>query len=188
MKAAALGIAGLVFISLVASHRALAQARTAAKDAIRRGEYLVGYGGCGDCHTPKVMTPSGPVPDKARLLSGHQASERLPPVPADVGPDPNKWGAITNANLTAWAGPWGISFAANLTPDPQTGMGNWTAELFIKTMRTGKHFGVGRPLLPPMPWSNAAGLTDQDLKAVFAYLKSLKPIQNQVPQPQPPKL
>jgi hypothetical protein len=104
-----------------------------------------------------------------------------------VGPGPDKWGAITTSDLTAWAGPWGISFTSNLTPDVQTGMGGWTAESFIKTMRTGKHLGVGRPLLPPMPWSSLAVLTDQDLKAVFAYLKSLKPMQNQVPEPLPPK-
>jgi mono/diheme cytochrome c family protein len=180
-------IAELLLIAVVTSHGALAQADAAATEEIRRGEYLVGYGGCSDCHTPKLMTPSGPAPDKARLLSGHPAAARLPAVPADVGPGPDKWGAITNADLTAWAGPWGISFAANLTPDQQTGLGGWTSELFIKTMRTGKHFGVGRPLLPPMPWFDAAVLTDQDLKAVFAYLKSLKPIQNQVPQPLPPK-
>jgi hypothetical protein len=186
MKTAALGIVGWVFISVAASQAAVAQT-AAPKKEIQRGEYLVSYGGCNDCHTPKLVTPSGPVPDKSRLLSGHPANAQLPPVPPDVGPGPNKWGAVTNTDLTAWAGPWGISFAANLTPDPQTGIGSWTPELFIKTMRTGKHLGVDRPLLPPMPWLNAAVLTDQDLKAVFAYLKSLKPIRNQVPPPLLPK-
>ncbi|MEJ2175009.1 MAG: hypothetical protein P8Y76_08880 [bacterium] len=81
----------------------------------------------------------------------------------------------------------GISFAANLTPDQETGLGGWTAELFIATMRTGKHFGVARPLLPPMPWFSLAVLSDRDLKAVFAYLMSVKPIRNQVPQPRPPQ-
>jgi hypothetical protein len=183
MKTVAIGFAGLVFISL--TQGALAQ--TAGAVAIRRGEYLVGYGGCNDCHTPKLMTPAGPAPDKDRLLSGHPADARLPPVPPDVGAGPSKWGAIANSDLTAWAGPWGISFAANLTPDKPTGLGSWTPELFIKTMRTGKHFGVGRSLLPPMPWFDTAVLTDRDLKAVFAYLKSVRPIRNQVPQPLPPK-
>jgi mono/diheme cytochrome c family protein len=187
-KTAARGIIGLGLIALAASHVALAQPRAAAKKEIQRGKYLVGYGGCNDCHTPKRMMPNGPVPDESRLLSGHPANAQLPPVPPGViGPSPDKWGAITNSDLTAWAGPWGISFAANLTPDKETGIGGWTSELFIKTMRTGKHFGVARPILPPMPWFGLAGLTDRDLKAILAYLKSLKPIQNQVPQPIPPK-
>lgn len=164
MKVVAIVIAGLALISPMMSQDVLAQTVAAAKE-IRRGEYLVEYAGCNDCHTPKVVTPSGPVPDKTRLLSGHPASARLPPIPSEIGPDANQWGAITNNDLTAWGGPWGISFAANLTPDEQTGIGGWTPELFIKTMRTGKHFGVGRPLLPPMPWSDIAVLTDRDLKA-----------------------
>jgi len=132
------------------------------------------------------MTAKGPELDKSRLLSGHRANSRLPAIPAGVI-GPTQWGAITTNDLTAWVGPWGISFASNLTPDNMTGLGGWTAEQFIQTMRTGKHFGVGRSLLPPMPWYDIALLTDADLKAVFAYLKSLKPISNLVPQPVPPK-
>jgi hypothetical protein len=93
---------------------------------------------------------------------------------------------VTNNDLTEWVGPWGTSYAANLTPDV-TGLGSWTTDLFIKTIRTGKHFGVGRPLLPPMPWQDIAGLNTADLEAMFAYLKSIKPIRNLVPQPLPPK-
>lgn len=182
------GVVGLGLIVLSALQMAAAQTRGATKEEIQRGKYLVDYGGCNDCHTPKRMTPNGPAPDQARLLSGHPADAPLPPVPSGViGPGPNQWGAITNSDLTAWAGPWGISFAANLTPDQDTGLGGWTAELFIATMRTGKHFGVARPLLPPMPWFSLAALTDRDLKAVFAYLKSVKPIRNEVPQPRPPQ-
>lgn len=148
MKTAALWIAGWVFTSLASSQAAVAQT-AGAKEESQRGEYLVAYGGCNDCHTPKLVTPSGPVPDRSRLLSGHPANAQLPPVPPDVGSGPNRWGAVTNSDLTAWAGPWGISFAANLTPDPQTGIGAWTREQFIKTMRTGKHLGVDRPLPGP---------------------------------------
>jgi hypothetical protein len=188
IKSVARGIVGLGLIVLTASQMAPAQAAGASKKEIQRGRYLVNYGGCNDCHTPKVMSANGPVPDKSRLLSGHPADAKLAPVPSGViGPGPDQWGAITNSGLTAWAGPWGISFAANLTPDQQTGLGGWTPELFIKTMRTGKHFGVARPLLPPMPWFSLAALSDRDLKAVFAYLKSIKPIRNQVPQPVPPQ-
>jgi len=89
-------------------------------------------------------------------------------------------------SLTAWVGPWGISYASNLTPDKATGIGTLTEEMFIKTLREGKFMGVGRPLLPPMPWEVYGKKTDQDLKAIYAYLISIKPINNQVPQPTPP--
>jgi hypothetical protein len=167
---------------------ALAQSSGASNAQLKRGEYLVSYGGCHDCHSPKLMTPNGPAPDKTRLLSGYPADAQLPALPAGVvGPAPNQWAAITNSEFTAWAGPWGTSFAANITPDKATGIGGWTADQFIKTMRTGKHLGVGRPLLPPMPWFDIAVLNDADLKAIFAYLKSMEPIQNPVPAPIPPK-
>jgi hypothetical protein len=118
---------------------------------IKRGAYLVDVGGCNDCHSPKVFAGAGPMPDKARLLSGHRANAKLPAIPAGViGRD--QWGAVTNTELTAWVGPWGVSFAANLTPDV-TGLVSWTPENFIQAMRTGKHAGVGRPILPPMPIS-----------------------------------
>lgn len=163
-----------------------AQAADAGNQQVRRGEYLSNFGGCNDCHTPKMMTPKGPVPDAARLLSGHPAGAQLPPVPPGVL-GPNQWGALTNNDLTAWAGPWGVSYAANLTPDKVTGIGTWTVDQFIKAMRTGKHLGVGRPILPPMPVASLAALTDADLRALFAYLRSTKPVANQVPQPNPPK-
>ena len=184
---ATLGFAILVFVA-VDSGFALAQTSRASKAQLQRGEYLVTYGGCHDCHSPKVMTPNGPTPDKTRLLSGHPADAQLPPLPSGiVGPAPNQWAAITNGDFTAWVGPWGTSFAANITPDNATGIGGWTAEHFIKTMRTGKHLGIGRPLLPPMPWFDIAVLNDADLKAIYVYLRSMKPIQNAVPAPIPPK-
>lgn len=154
-------------------------------ERIKRGAYLVNFGSCNDCHSPKVMTAMGPVPDTTRLLSGHPANEKLPPMlPGVIGPD--KWGALANNSLTAWYGPWGVSFAFNLTPDTVTGIGAWTESAFIKALRTGKHMGAGRPILPPMPWPGIGSLNDDDLGAIFAYLRSLKPIQNQVPLPIPP--
>jgi hypothetical protein len=150
------------------------------KALIERGQYLVAVGGCNDCHSPKKMTPNGPVPDEARLLSGHPADEKLPAIPPNIiGPD--KWGALVNNNLTGWVGPWGISYSSNLSPDPETGTGAWNEELFIRILRTGKFMGAGRDILPPMPWQEYAKLTDADLKAIFVYLKSLKPVKNQVP-------
>ena len=163
---------------------AFAQGQTPSRQ-VKRGEYLANYGGCNDCHTPKMMTPNGPQPDPARLLSGHPADVPVAPVP-DGALGPGKWIALTNEHLTAWAGPWGVSYAANLTPDA-TGLAKWTVDDFIKTMRTGKHLGTGRPVLPPMPWFSVAVLNDADIRALFAYLKSIKPIANQVPAPVPPK-
>ena len=177
----------LTAVTLLTTASALmAQTAPAGKDQIKRGEYLSIIGGCNDCHTPKLMTPKGPAPDPARLLSGHPANASIAPVPPGVL-GAGKWAAMTNDDLTAWVGPWGISFAANLTPDVETGLGGWTAAQFIQSMRTGKHLGVGRPILPPMPVSALAAMTDPDLNAMFAYLKSLKPIKNLVPAPMPPK-
>jgi hypothetical protein len=95
---------------------------------------------------------------------------------------------LSTGTMTAFAGPWGVSYAANLTPDKETGMGNWTEEMFVTALRTGKHGGVanGRPILPPMPWNWFAKLNDSDLKAIFAYLKTVKPIKNAVPVSMPP--
>lgn len=155
------------------------------KAQIQRGEYLVTAGGCHDCHSPKMFTPKGPEPDPAKLLAGYPADTKLPEIPTGVI-DPNKWGGLTTNDLTAWVGPWGVSFSANLTPDAETGLGNWTEDMFIKALRTGKHVGVGRDILPPMPWYDLGKLTEGDLKAIFAYLRTIKPIKNRVPDPIPP--
>ena len=162
------------------------QASQPVQNAVERGNYIVSaIGGCDDCHTPKTMTPTGPVPDMTRRLAGHPANDKLAAVPPGVIA-PDKWAAITNGHLTAWAGPWGISFARNLTPDTATGLGSWTEDMFIKTIRNGKHQGEGRNLLPPMPWPVYKNMTDDDLKAVWAFLRSLPPINNAVPDPTPP--
>ena len=145
---------------------------------IERGQYLVRFGDCSTCHTPVKFGEKGPEPDLTRFLSGHPADTKLPP--ADLKPGP--WFAAT-AGMTAWTGPWGISYSANLTPDKSTGLGVWTEAMFISAMRTGKHMGAGRSILPPMPWQAAGTLSDEDLKAVFAYLRSVPPIKNQVPVP-----
>jgi hypothetical protein len=156
-----------------------------AVDKVKRGEYLVSLAGCNDCHTPKIMTEMGLGLDSTRFLSGHPSDEQLPDASFDMV-EPGKWGALGSQSFTAWYGPWGVSFAANLTPDMVTGSGAWTEESFIAAMRTGKHLGAGREILPPMPWFNLATATDEDLSAMFAYLKSLKPIENMVPAPIPP--
>jgi mono/diheme cytochrome c family protein len=158
------------------------QAGPVSRPLVERGEYLVRFGGCSDCHTPKRMTAHGPEDDLNRFLAGHPGDAPLPPPPT-LPPGP--WFATT-AGLTAWAGPWGVSYAANLTPDTNTGMGLWTEEMFLKAMRTGRHYGVSRDILPPMPWQGLARLTDEDLKAIYAYLRSIRPVKNRVPYPLPP--
>lgn len=143
-----------------------------------RGKYLAeAVAGCDDCHTPKNMGPNGPEPDMTRRLSGHPENTKL-------GTPPKPSGAYIVAgtgDLTAWAGPWGISFAANLTPDQNTGLGIWTEDMFIRALRTGKHMGQSRPILPPMPWHVFKNMTDDDLKAIWAFLKTLPPVTNHVP-------
>jgi hypothetical protein len=145
---------------------------------VKRGAYLVGIMGCNDCHTPKKMGPQGPIFDEERTLSGHPSD--VPVLPYDAKTSKN-W-ILFNQMLTNYVGPWGTSFSANLTPD-STGIGSWTEAQFLKAIREGKYKGLDntRPLLPPMPWQEYRNATDEDLKAVFAYLKSLKPVRNVVP-------
>jgi hypothetical protein len=147
---------------------------------VERGAHLVRTMGCNDCHTPWKMGARGPEPDMTRALTGHPADLVMPPPPKlPEGP----WTWIAAGTNTAFAGPWGVSFTANLTPDPETGLGQWTEEMFIATMRTGRHQGKGRALLPPMPFQIIAALDDNDIKSLFAYLQSLKPVKNRVPAP-----
>lgn len=148
------------------------------------GEHLVTICACHDCHTPKKMTDMGPVPDMDRALMGHPAGDPVPDV--DRKAMESKGLVVTN-DLTTWIGPWGVSFTANLTSDP-TGTGNWQEEHFMTAIRHGKLKGIesGRSLLPPMPWDMYKNMTDDELKAIFAYLKTTKPINNVVPAPLPP--
>ena len=150
-----------------------------AEEMVERGRYLVSVGGCNDCHTPKVFSGGGTGLDESRLLSGHPADLEIPEFSfEDVGP--GQW-LLFNEHLTAAVGPWGVSFSANLTPDEETSIGDWTEGEFIDGMRTGTHRGIGRPLLPPMPWFNLATATEEDLQAIFAFLMSIPEIDNQVP-------
>jgi cytochrome c553 len=177
-----LAISGITLIVMLAYAVSQPTSKRPSVEQIKQGAYLVNVGGCNDCHSPKIYTAKGPIPDTTRLLSGAPHDSKVPPIPAGVLA-PDKWGALCNSDMTVWAGPWGVSFAANITPDNLTGIGAWTEDAFIAAMRTGKHLGAGRDILPPMPWINYALLHDSDLKAIFAYLKSLKPIANQVSDP-----
>jgi len=178
----ALALTGVMLATVACSGQPPASSAAIAQSAVERGAYLVSISGCNDCHTPLKMGENGPEPDTSRLLSGHPDS--FPPVAeAQLS---GGWQWAGTGTMTAFSGPWGISFAANLTPDEETGLGVFTEQTFITAMRSGKHMGAGRPLLPPMPWQSCAHMTDEDLKAVYAYLRSIPPIHNKVPDPIPP--
>ncbi len=140
----------------------------ATANRVARGKYLVTIGLCNDCHSPKI--DANGTPDWS--LSGR---------PATTMPPSQKEGEIRGSmDLTAWSGPWGISYSANLTPDPETGLGKrYNEAKFIKALRTGKK-PEGEPLLPPMPWPMIGQMTDEDLKSVWAFLQTLKPVKNNV--------
>jgi mono/diheme cytochrome c family protein len=162
-----------------------AQASSAQTDPARiaRGQYLVTIGGCNDCHTPLKMGPKGPEPDMTRMLSGHPEQLVITAPAKLTSPE---WMIASAPTNTAHSGPWGVSFTANLTPDENTGLGIWTEDMFMKALRTGRHMGASREILPPMPWFNYGRMTDDDLKAVYAYLRSIPAIHNRVPDPLPP--
>jgi hypothetical protein len=151
---------------------------------IEWGEHLVTIGACHDCHTPKKMTDHGPVIDTSLWLSGHPAN--MPSINVDRKEMESK-GLIVTLDLTEWIGPWGVSYTANLTPD-ETGIGNWNETHFFRAIREGKYKGLedSRALLPPMPWEMYRNMTDDELRAIFVYLRSIKPIRNIVPPPQAP--
>jgi len=181
---ATLASALLTTIALSANTGAIQGPGSAADVSVARGAYLVNAMGCHDCHTPWAMTAEGPKPDMTKALTGHPEGMTMPPAPK-LPDGPWVWmGAGTN---TAFAGPWGVSFTANLTPDKETGLGDWTADQFIATMKTGRRMGKGRPVLPPMPWPMIQNLTDDDLRSIFAYLQSLEPVRNKVPAPIDPE-
>lgn len=167
---------------LLLSTAILSTAFAHAEDKVARGKYLVTTSGCHDCHTPWVMGPKGPHPDMTRALSGHPADAQLPPAPKPTGP----WIVAASATNTAWSGPWGVSYTANLTPDPETGLGKWTLKNFKDTIRTGRRMGRGREILPPMPIPMYKNFNDADLEAIFAYLQTIPALQNRVPEPLPP--
>lgn len=174
----------LALLSCIAAYGTSA---TAGDDAgakkLARGKYLVTIAGCNDCHTPMKEGPNGPEPDMSRMLSGHPENFVITaPATMPAGP----WLVAGAATNTAWSGPWGVSFTANLTPDAETGLGKWTQQTFTQTIRTGRHMGKGRPILPPMPIPMYKNFTDEDLVAVFTYLQSIPAVKNRVPDPLAP--
>lgn len=180
----ALGLCNLASLpTLAAEAHTSALTPKATPQTLARGKYLVTVGACNDCHTPFKLGPNGPEPDISRMLSGHPEGMPLPPPPQlPAGP----WLVTVAATNTAWSGPWGVSFTANLTPDDETGLGKWSLQDFRDTLRSGRHMGRGRPILPPMPVAMYRHFTDQDMAAIYAYLRSIPPVRNAVPEPLPP--
>lgn len=178
MKSRALVLLATLAVGCAAPKPPAPTAEEIQKAKVERGHYLTIVGSCNDCHTPFEMGPNGPEPDMSRMLSGHPAEMAMGPAPKLEG----GWLWVGAATNTAFAGPWGISYARNLTPDAETGAGIYTEEMFVSALKTGKHMGAGRPILPPMPWPNTAQMTDDDLKAIFAYLQTIPPIKNKVPE------
>ena len=173
---AATAVLFVLIVGFVAMNRT--EAQPVVSPQVARGEYLVKIMVCNDCHTPWKVGANGPEPDMTRMLSGHP--EQIGRLPNLMPKEPYVFsGFPTN---TAFSGPWGVSYTANLTPDQNTGLGIWTEEMFIQTIRTGRHMGVSRPINPPMPWQMYRNATDEDLKAIYAYLRTIKPIVNHVPE------
>ena len=178
----------LIFISItlffVGCDKQVANAEMTEQQMLEHGKLLVTVGDCDACHTPKNFGPNGPELDMTRRFSGRPAGMEIAPVDTSLLHNY----AYLSHDLSSFIGPWGISFPANLTPDNETGIGTWQPEMFINAIRTGKHLGVadGRPILPPMTTATLAQLTDEDLKAMFMYLKSMPAVKNKVPDPIPP--
>ena len=161
-------------VALVAAGTGQAQQRTggaaAAGASVDRGKYLVSITGCHDCHSPKSQ---GMTPDPARLLSGRPSTTKMPSK-AD--------GEIhASVDFTAFWGPWGQTVASNLTPDKATGLPGrgYNEKTFLQTMRTGKKPN-GTAVQPPMPVEVYQNLSDDDLRSIWMYLQTLKPINNAV--------
>jgi hypothetical protein len=151
------------------------------RNLVEQGKYLVAIMGCNDCHSPKRMGPNGPEIIPELMLSGYPSDRPIVKFEDKMVKDGF---AMFYPDLTAGAGPWGVTFAANLTPD-ETGIGSWTLEQFKKALTQGKLKGMdnGRTLQPPMPWQNYVTMKDEDVEAVYMYLRSIKPVKNTAPAP-----
>ena len=147
------------------------------EDMVKRGKYLVdAVAACGYCHTPRA----GADFDPNMYLAGHPSTMGHPRY--NMSMSQQDIFILTSNSMTAFSGRFGTSFASNLTPDKLTGLGEWTEKMFIDAMRTRKHQGNpdNRSIFPPMPTKHYAQMTDADLKAIWAYLRTIKPIENDV--------
>lgn len=129
--------------------------RQAAAHPVERGRYLVDIMGCADCHTP--FDTSGKPIEELRLAGGL------------------KWSV----------GPYGVIYSPNLTSDKETGLGGWTDDEIKRGMTRGIRKDGSRSIPFPMPWSNYANLSTDDLNAIVAYLRTVPPQYNKIPAPEP---
>jgi mono/diheme cytochrome c family protein len=189
MRIAALVVSSLVTVGLAAGCKEAPKQEAlpvvAKIDPVQRGAELVKLGGCADCHTPMEFDPKlgMPVPKMDRFLSGHPEGAPDPTATPGHGDQ-----AVIGPTFTSFRAPFGVVYAANLTSDKETGIGAWDEATFIKAMRSGQHKGdaAGRPILPPMPWMTLASMSDEQLGAVLAYLKTVPAVKNKVPEPNVP--
>lgn len=135
------------------SAAALAASAAQAQTPVERGKYLVTIAGCNDCHTPGYFLGK---PDMSRFLGGSEVGFDVPGLGTFYGP--------------------------NITPDKDTGIGNWSNAQVLAALQTGVR-PDGRLLAPIMPWHAFASLTQSDASAIVAYLRSLPPVKNKVPGP-----
>jgi hypothetical protein len=151
---------------------------------VTKGAKLVDEWKCNYCHTPELKGPGGkPIPNPDKLLSGHPQDEKIPGIADMVIASPEYMEFLDNLPNTVWASNDTLVFASNLTPDDATGIGTWSAGQFVATLRSGKHMGLGRRVLYPMPWQELATLPDSDLTSIYAYLRTIKRVKNKVPPP-----
>jgi mono/diheme cytochrome c family protein len=185
--------AGILFLTLALSacHETGGNTPGSVKDPVidsaslvKKGQYLVAVIGCDDCHSPKKMGAHGPELIPELRLSGYPSSR--PIATANAGEIKKGWVQL-GGDLTSAAGPWGASFSANITSD-ETGIGNWSEQQFNTAIRKGKYKGLesGRDLLPPMPVAALRNLTDEDIRAIYYYLKTVPGVNNVPPAPIPP--
>lgn len=176
--------AAVTMFVISCEHRKTLSTAVISNDSlVKRGAYLVNAMGCDDCHSPKRMGEHGPEIIPELRFSGYPSTRPL--AKADSNVLKQGW-ALFGPDLTNAVGPWGMSFAANISSD-DTGIGTWSEQQFLKSIREGKLKGLdgSRSLLPPMPWFSYKNLDDTDLRSIFAYLKSSKPVENVVPAPKP---
>jgi len=143
-----------IVLMLVSGSIAAAAGTSPSNSAqVARGKYLVSIISCTDCHTPGTLLGK---PDFTRYLGGSEVGFEIPGL--------------------------GVFYGPNLTPDKETGLGNWTDEQIATAITAGKR-PDGRILAPAMPVDSFKNLSHADALAIAAYLKTLKPVSNKVPGP-----
>jgi len=179
----AIGFIAFMILTTGCHKKAVTKPDGYSEEQVELGMALVEEWKCSYCHTPEIAGPEGTlIPDPDRLFSGHPEDEEIPPIPDMVITSPEYLEFLDNLDTTVWATDNRIVFTANLTPDDETGIGTWTEDTFIATIRSGQHQGVGKRIKYPMPWQELAELDDQELAAVYAYLRTVKPVSNKVPE------